>query len=109
MTLAPAHVIALEGAHVVCPNCKATIGSLRKTLYQGWTVGLDAFEFVKGQEPVNDQAACRNCGASYCEHDIRIRQGRKRAETLIHTSYGWFPRPPPNAPASPRKPIKPAA
>ncbi|MGH6738125.1 MAG: hypothetical protein ACREDY_03655 [Bradyrhizobium sp.] len=101
--------IAMEGAVVTCPHCHARIGVLRKTLYQGLTFGLDAIRFERGQEPLNDQAACRVCRASYAEIDTHVVDGRSKQTMLVHTDHGWLPRAPPNAPEPPRPPLKPAA
>lgn len=104
-----ATAIAIEGAVLICPECKARIGVLRNSLYQGWTFGLDAISFVEGQQPANNQAQCRCCGASYAEWDRRFKNGKEVRTMLVHTDRGWLPKPPPNAPAPPRAPLKPAA
>lgn len=104
-----ADTIAMEGAVITCPECNARIGTLIRTLYQGFTFGLDAIRFERGQEPLNGAATCRVCWASYAEQDVLIRDGKQRATMLVHTDHGWLPKPPPNIPAPPRPPIKPAA
>lgn len=104
-----ADTLAIEGTQILCPECKARIGVLRKTLYQGWTFGLDAIRFEHGQEPKNGQAQCRQCRASYAEWDLHLKDGKRTRTMLVHTDRGWLPKPPPNAPAPPRTPIKPAA
>lgn len=99
-------IVAIAGAHITCPHCHAAIGVLRSTLYQGWTFGLDAVRFESGQEPTDGQATCRVCGSSYAEIDLHSTPDGTVRTTLLHTARGWLPKPPPNAPAPARKPIR---
>jgi hypothetical protein len=95
-TMKHATVIALAGAVLTCPQCHARIGVLRLPLYQEHTFGLDAIRFETGQEPANNQAACRKCGATYAEKDELLSSGGE-ITMLIHTDQGWLPRLPPTA------------
>ena len=105
-----ASLIALPGTIITCPGCQARIGTLRKALYQQWTFGLDAIRFERGQERT-DCAQCRVCGASYAEVDVQrnVQSGKVTRTMLIHTDYGWLPRPPPGGAEPPRPPMRPAA
>lgn len=97
-----AEPIAIEGAHITCPECGAAIGTLRKTIRQNFTFGLDAIRFEPHQGPINGQAICNVCHASWAEMDITL----SGSQMLVHTCFGWLPRPPPNVKPPERPPIR---
>jgi hypothetical protein len=103
--ITPSTVLAIEGAVITCPECRTVIGTLVKTIYQAWRLGLDAIRFEPGQFPAGHKAACRQCGTTYAEIDLRL-SGTKRVETMyLHTSHGWLPKAPPGVTAPKRVPI----
>ena len=97
--------IAIEGTVITCPTCHAHIGKLIKTLYAGYAPGLDLIRFEPGQTPRENAAACRKCGSTYMEGDVHVVDNRRQCDVLLHTGFGWLPRPPANVPPPPRKPI----
>jgi hypothetical protein len=87
-----ADLIAGEGLVICCPGCGATIGRLRKPLYQNWTFGLDQVSFAAGQAPGRDmKAECRGCRTAYATMSIRAAAPGQR-RWRVHTSYGWLPK-----------------
>jgi hypothetical protein len=97
-----AEQVAGPGAVITCPQCHATIGRLRKSLYQHWTFGLDAIEFAPGKGPARNrhtgapEAACQTCGTAYSQQQRSAVHGTR---LLVHTPFGWLGGEPPQKPA----------
>lgn len=93
-----AELICMPGAVVTCPECSDEIGVTTEALYQEHTLGFQSIRFKPHQYPSNGQSHCRRCGCGYAEIEMSSA-GRKM---LIHTTFGWLPRPPPNVAPPPR-------
>lgn len=106
MPLEIAALIALPGTHVTCPECHAQVATLVKAWRQGFNPGLNTLRFEPGMFPKHGSAHCPKCGGSYAETDTaKHPDGTTSMQMLLHTDYGWLPKPPPDAPPPKKRPV----
>lgn len=84
----PDKPVAKEGTAITCPQCKARIGVLARTLYHAFTVAADSIVWEPGQKHDHGEGAiCKTCGATYMAVQQSLEYGRR---ILLHTEIGWI-------------------
>lgn len=76
------------GTQITCPQCKDSIGELRRDLYHSMTVAADSIRFQPHQHrSMSEPAICKKCGATFMAIEASVTHGRR---LRVHTALGWI-------------------
>lgn len=81
-------IVAPAGTDVICPGCRACIGTLNSNVYSGVDISALQVDFKANQRrKSNEKAVCTKCATAY----MRVPLVKGKSGTLeIHTELGWI-------------------